>query len=58
MRTIQEIQADIRATRKEMRAAGIRRISFMNGGHSPESYRLNALMFKLETELKRAKEQE
>lgn len=54
MRTEKEIRADIRETRREMRASGVRRSSFMNGGHSPESYRLNARMFALETELQNA----
>ena len=53
MRTIQEIRAEIRDTRAEMKALGVRRISCFNGGHTPESYRLNARMFALETELKR-----
>jgi hypothetical protein len=49
------LRAQIRDTRAEMKAKGIRRISFMNGGHTPESYRLNAEMFRLETLLKEAK---
>ena len=32
----------IRETRAEMKSLGIRRSSVFNGGHSPESYRLNA----------------
>jgi hypothetical protein len=43
----------IRECRAEMKAKGIKRISCFNGGHSSESYRLNARMFQLETELKR-----
>lgn len=52
--TEKEIRAEIRAIRADMKARGIRRSSFMNGGHSPESYRLNARLFELETLLKRA----
>lgn len=44
-----ELSRLIRETRAEMKAKGIRRLSVFNGGHSPESYRLNALMFELET---------
>jgi len=44
-----ELAKEIRETRAEMKAKGIRRSSMMNGGHSPESYRLNARMFELET---------
>jgi hypothetical protein len=46
-----QIRAEIRETRKEMKAKGIRRISCMNGGLSGEVYSLNARMFRLETEL-------
>lgn len=47
--TEKEIRKAIRDTRAEMKSRGIRRISCFNGGHSPESYRLNAEMFRLET---------
>jgi hypothetical protein len=47
------IRAEIRAVRAEMKSKGIRRMSFMNGGHSPESYRLNARLFVLNSALKR-----
>lgn len=47
------LKHEIQETRREMRAKGIRRLSCFNGGHSPESYRLNARMFELETLLKR-----
>ena len=50
----QEIRKQIRETRKEMRAKGIKRISCFNGGLSGEVYRLNARMFQLETQLKDA----
>lgn len=49
------LQEQIRETRREMREKGIRRMSCFNGGHSPESYRLNARMFELETKLKSQK---
>lgn len=52
--TRKEITAAIRETKREMRAAGIKRRSCFNGGHDPESYRLNARLFELETKLQRA----
>lgn len=56
--TSKEIRDEIRATRQEMKAKGIRRISCMNGGLSGEVYSLNARMFRLETELSDAKKRE
>lgn len=56
--TSTEIKQAISATRKEMKAKGIRRISCMNGGLLGEVYSLNARMFRLETELKDAKKRE
>lgn len=53
-RAAQEIKADIKATRAEMKAAGIKRTSCFNGGMAGDNYRLNARMFALETELGRA----
>ena len=50
----QEIRKQIRETRKEMRAKGIKRISCFNGGLSGEVYSLNARLFQLETQLKDA----
>ena len=49
-----EIRKQIRETRKEMRAKGIKRISCFNGGLSGEVYSLNARLFQLETQLKDA----
>ena len=49
--TSQEIKKQIRETRKEMKAKGIKRISCFNGGLSGEVYSLNARMFDLETKL-------
>jgi hypothetical protein len=50
---LQQINTQIREVRAEMKQRGIRRVSFMNGGHTPESYRLNRRMFELETQKKR-----
>ena len=52
--TSKEIKAEIRATRKEMKAKGIKRTSCFNGGLSGEVYSLNARMFQLETQLESA----
>lgn len=52
MSDAQDLRRQIRATRAEMKRAGIRRISCFNGGHTAESYRLNSRMFTLETQLK------
>ena len=49
-RSLAAIKADLRATRKEMRAKGIKRIACFNGGIHGEVYSLNARMFALETE--------
>ena len=50
-----EIRAQIRETRQEMKAKGIRRISCFNGGLSGEAYSMNARMFALELKLKDCK---
>ena len=55
MTQVQQIRQEIRETRAEMKAMGIKRSSFMNGSHSADSYRLNAHMFALETKLGDAK---
>jgi len=52
--TYQEIRKQIRETRREMRAKGIRRIACFNGGLLGEVYSLNARMFQLEMQLKDA----
>ena len=49
-----EIRKAIREVKAEMKAKGIKRLSCFNGGHSPDSYRLNARLFELETLLKKA----
>lgn len=46
-----QLRAQIKETRAEMRALGIKRRSCFNGGLGPDAYRLNARMFALETEL-------
>jgi hypothetical protein len=55
MRTETEIRRDIRTTRATMKAKGIRRLSFMNGGHTADSAQLNFEMCRLESELKQIK---
>ena len=52
--TAKEIRREIRALKAYMKAKGVKRSSFMNGGHSVESYRCNAHLFELETQLKAA----
>jgi hypothetical protein len=56
MRTIKEIQADIRQHKAWMKDSGIRRTSFMNGGLDTRTYQANARLFALETELHKAKQ--
>ncbi len=58
MKTVKEVRAEIRETKREMKEKGIKRSSCFNGGHSPESYRLNSLMFKLSVELTEAQKAE
>lgn len=53
--SVKELRAELRAVRAEMKSRGIREISCFNGGHSSESYRLNARLFELKTYLARAK---
>ncbi len=47
-----QLRRDLRETRAEMKAKGIKRISCFNGGLQGEVYSLNARVFRLETELK------
>ena len=54
--TEKELRAALRVTRREMKDAGIKRVSCFNGGHSALSYSLNARMFELETKLKALRE--
>ncbi len=58
MRSAKDIRKDLQETKREMRAKGIRRISFMNGGLSGEVYSLNARCFALETELETSAKRE
>lgn len=44
-----QINESIRRVKAEMKEKGIKRVSCFNGGHTPESYRLNAELFRLET---------
>jgi hypothetical protein len=53
--TVKQIQAEIRELRREMRANGIKRTSCFNGGLDRDTYRYNARMFDLETQLGEAK---
>ena len=50
-----DIRRELRETRRQMRELGVKRVSCFNGGHSPDSYRLNSRMFELETMLRRAR---
>lgn len=54
MRTLAEIESDIRELKREMRARKIRRVSCFNGGLSTDERECNTRMFKLETERKTA----
>lgn len=49
---LRAIRQALRAVRAEMKDKHVKRMSFMNGGHTPESYRLNSKVFELETRLK------
>ena len=50
--TVKEIKAEIKATRKEMKEKGIKRVSCFNAGLTSKEYHLNSRMFALEMELK------
>ena len=54
--TKKEIRKQIRETKKEMKARGIKRISFMNGGLTPMEYTFNSLLFNLSVQLEKAKD--
>lgn len=49
--TVAEIKAEIRETRKDMKAQCIRKTSCFNGGLTSEEYRFNARLFELNTKL-------
>ncbi len=46
-------QAEIRETKAEMKEAGVRVTSCMNGGLSGAEYSFNSKLFRLKTELAR-----
>jgi len=48
---VKAMKAQLREVKREMREKGIKRKSCFNGGHSAESYRLNAECFRLKTEI-------
>jgi len=52
---VADLQKQLRETKREMRARGIRRTSMMNGGLSPDEMRFNEQCFRLETEIQRAR---
>jgi len=57
MRTIKEIQAEIREVKKTMKTHGIVKRSCFNGGHDTVSYSFNCQLFALSVELDRARKQ-
>lgn len=48
-----ELVRELRDMKAEMKRKGIRKTSCFNGGHSPESYRLNARIFAINAEIQR-----
>lgn len=58
MATVKEIRQAIKATKQEMKARGVKRVSCFNGGLHGEVYQLNAHLFGLETDLIEAKRRE
>ncbi len=54
MKTRQQILAEIRELKREMKASGVRVISFMNAGLTRAEYAANATLFRLKTELAKA----
>jgi len=51
-----ELRKAISEMRRYMRENGIKTSSFMNGGHSAESYRCNAELFRLKVKLDKLNE--
>lgn len=49
---INEIKKEIKELKAERKAKGLKAMSFMNGGHSPDSLRIATRLFALETKLK------
>jgi hypothetical protein len=48
---IQELKAERKEIRSEMKLRGIKKTSCFNGGLDSETYRLNARLFELNTKL-------
>jgi len=51
MTRLQDLRAQLRELRRDMRAAGIKKTSPFNGGMDAATYRANARRFQLETEI-------
>jgi len=49
--TSQQIRAEIRATKREMRERGIRTVSCFNGGLDDGTYRANSQLYRLKIAL-------
>lgn len=45
--TEKEIKAEIRATKREMKQRGVRKVSCFNGGLTPDESRYNTELFRL-----------
>lgn len=56
--TSKEIRREIRELKSEMKANHIKRMGFMNGGHTPESYRCNSRLYQLSIWLENALKEE
>ena len=52
MRTLPEIEQEIRETKREMKRLGVRRVSCFNGGLTADENRWNCRLFNLNTEKK------
>lgn len=46
---LKELRAEKRELLRTMKEAGVRRTSCFNGGHTPQSYRMNFRLFELNT---------
>lgn len=54
-RAVRLIQADIRETKREMKAMGVKRVSCFNGGLDRLTYQFNSKLFDLSIQLEKAK---
>ncbi len=54
MKTAQEIKAEIRSVKREMREQGVRVISCFNAGLTGDERSFNTTLFRLKTELLKA----